>query len=139
MVEYMFFNAKSSAASLFSTLRATRKAIRLSYIVEIAGHRIFSKSEVSTALAKLNNAGMSQVHIKFAVEPTLTAKQKWYNSNELALFVPNTKWSGSELPTNDLHVAKLETKSRAKSRVKSSTKSRSKSSTKSGTKSRTKA
>ena len=67
-------NAKSSAADLFSSLKATRRAIRLSYIVEIAGHCIFSKSEASTALAKLRNAGVSQFHIIFAVEPALTAK-----------------------------------------------------------------
>ena len=51
--------ARSSAANLFSSLKATRRAIRLSYIVGIAGHRIFSKSEASTALAKLRNAGVS--------------------------------------------------------------------------------
>ena len=34
-------NKKSSAAHLFFSLKATRKTIRLSYIVKIAGHRIF--------------------------------------------------------------------------------------------------
>ena len=102
-------NKKSSAAQLFSSLKATHRAIRLSYIVEIAGHCIFSKSGATT----------------FVVEPALTAKQKKHNANELALFEPNTKWSGNELPTNDLHVAKLSTKPRtkhqscAKSRAKS--------------------
>ena len=33
-------DAKSSAAKLFSSLKVTRRAIGLSYIVEIAGHRI---------------------------------------------------------------------------------------------------
>ena len=112
-------NAKSSLADLFSSLKATRRAIHLSYIVEIAGFSIFSKSEASTALAKLRNAGVSQFHITFAVEPALTAKQKRHNANELALFGPNTKWSGNELPTNDLHLAKIEAKSQSKSGTKS--------------------
>ena len=67
-------NAKSSAAHLFSSLNATCKAIRLSYIVKIAGHCIFSETEASTTLAKLYNAGVSQFHITFAVEPALMAK-----------------------------------------------------------------
>ena len=96
-------------------MKATRKAIRLSYIVEIAGHRVFSKSEASTTLAKLRNAGMSQFHVTFAIEPALTTKQKRHNANELAWFAPNTKWSGNELPTNDLHVAKIKSKSSTKS------------------------
>ena len=58
---------------------------------------------------------MSQFYITFAVEPDVTAKQKRHNANELALFAPNTKWSGNELPTNDLHLAKVEAKSVAKS------------------------
>ena len=119
-------NAKSSAVHLFSSLKATRKAIRLSSIVEITGYHVFSKSEASTALSKLNNAGVSQFHITFAVEPALTAKQKRHNTNELALFAPNTKWSGNELPTNDLNVAKLKTKYSAKSRSKSRSKNHSK-------------
>ena len=121
-------NKKSSAAHSFSSLKATPKAIKLSYNVEIAGHCIFSKSEASTTLAKLRNAGVSQFHIIFAVEPTLTATQKRHNANEFALFVPNTKWSGNKLPTSDLNVAKLETKSSAKtkSQSKSNTKSQSK-------------
>ena len=45
-------NKKTSAAYLFSSLKVTRKVIKLSYIVEIAGHRIFSKSEATTALSK---------------------------------------------------------------------------------------
>ena len=44
-------DAKSSAAKLCSSLKATRRALRLSYIVEIAGHRIFTKSEAVAALA----------------------------------------------------------------------------------------
>ena len=44
-------DAKSSAVKLCSSLKATRRAIRLSYIVEIAGHRIFTKSESTTALS----------------------------------------------------------------------------------------
>ena len=64
-------DAKSSTAKLFSSLKATRKAIRLSYIVEIAGHRIFTKSKATTALSKLRNEGVFQFHITFAIEPAL--------------------------------------------------------------------
>ena len=118
--------AKSSAAKLFSSLKTTRKAIRLSYIVEIAGHCMFTKSEATTALAKLRDEGVSQFHITFAVEPTLTARQRRHNTNELALFDPRTKWSGNELPINDLHRVQTDfssdnritvTDHRAKSRV----------------------
>ena len=80
--------AKSSAAKLFSSLKASRKAIRLSYILEIAGHRIFAKSEATTALSKLRDEGVSQFNITFALEPTLTAQQRRHNANKLALFDP---------------------------------------------------
>ena len=46
-------DAKSSAAKLFSSLKATRRAIRLFYIVEIAGHCIFTKSKATTALSQI--------------------------------------------------------------------------------------
>ena len=52
---------KSSAAKLFSSLKATRKAIWLSYIVEIANHCIFSKSETTTALAKIRDEGVNYI------------------------------------------------------------------------------
>ena len=83
-------DAKSSAAKLCSSLKATRRALRLSYIVEIAGHRIFTKSEAVAALAWLRDAGVLQFHITFAVEPPLSARQKRHNANELALFDPQT-------------------------------------------------
>ena len=95
-------NAKSSAAKLFSSLKASRKAIRLSYIVEIAGHHIFTKSEATTALLKLRDEGVSQLHITIAIEPAFNARQRRHNADELALFDPRTKWTGNELPTNDL-------------------------------------
>ena len=85
------------------SLRATRRALKFSYIVEIAGHCIFTKSEAVAALAKLRDAGVLQFHITFAIEPPLSARQKRHNANELALFDPQTKWSGNELPTNDLN------------------------------------
>ena len=51
-------DTKSSAAKLCSSLTATRRAIKGSYIVEIAGHRIFTKSEAIASLAKLCDAGV---------------------------------------------------------------------------------
>ena len=44
-------DTKSSAAKLCLSLKATQPALRLSYIVEIAGHCIFTKSEAVAALA----------------------------------------------------------------------------------------
>ena len=44
-----------------------------------------------------------EFHITFAVEPPLSARQKRHNANELAMFDPRTKWTGNELPTNDLN------------------------------------
>ena len=70
--------------------------------MEIAGYCIFTKSEASTALSKLRDEGVSQFHITFAIEPALNARQRRHNVNELALFDPRTKWTGNELPTNDL-------------------------------------
>ena len=96
-------DAKSSAAKLFSSLKATQQAIHLSYIVKIARHRILTKSEATTALSKLRNEGVCEFHITFAIEPTLNARQRRHNTNELALFDPRTKWTGNELPTNDLN------------------------------------
>ena len=86
---------KSSAPKLFSSLKASQKAIRLLYIMEITGHCIFTKSEATTALSKLRNEGVSQFHITFAVEPALNARQRRHNANELALFDPWTKWTGN--------------------------------------------
>ena len=96
-------DAKFSAAKLFSSLKATRKAIRLSYIVEIVGHRIFTKFKATIALSKLCNEGVCQLHITFAIEPALNARQRRHNANELDPFDPQTKWTGNELPTNDLN------------------------------------
>ena len=89
-------DAKSSAAKLFLSLKASCKAIRLSYIMEIAGHCIFTKSEATTALSKLRNEGVSQFHITFAIEPALNARQRRHNANELALFDLRKKWRGYE-------------------------------------------
>ena len=71
--------AKSDVAKLFFSIKATQKAILLSFIVEIAGHCIFSKSEATTALAKIRDEGMSEFHTRFAIEPALTKKQQHHN------------------------------------------------------------
>ena len=96
-------DAKSSAAKLFSSLKAIQRAIRLSYIAELAGHRIFSKSEATTALGRIRDEEVSEYHITFVIESTLIAKQQRHNANELALFDPCTKWIGNELSTNNLN------------------------------------
>ena len=67
-------DAKSSAAKLFLSLKASQKAIHLSYIMEIAGHCIFTKSKATTALPKLRNEGVSQFHIMFTIELALNAR-----------------------------------------------------------------
>ena len=96
-------DAKSSAAKLFLSFKASWKAIRLSYIiVEISGRCIFTKSEATNALSKLRNEGVSQFHIMFTIEPALNARQRRHNANELALFDSRTKLTGNELSTNDL-------------------------------------
>ena len=66
MCSFIFFLKIHSHCNLFS------------YIVEIGGHHLFSKSKVKTAaLANLHNAGVSQYHITlFAIKPTLNAKQR---------------------------------------------------------------
>ena len=85
-------DAKSSAAKLCSSLKATQKPIWLSYIVEIAGHRIFTKSEATTALSQIRDEGVCEFRITFAIEPPLSTRQRRHNANELALFDPQTKW-----------------------------------------------
>ena len=94
--------------------------------MEIAGHQIFTKSETTTALSKLRDEEVSQFHITFAVEPAFNTRQRRHNANELALFDPRTKWTGNELPTNDLNCVQTDfsfsngimvTDHRAKSRV----------------------
>ena len=72
-------------------------------IVKIAGYCIFTKSEATTALSQIRDEGVCEFHITFAIEPTLTAKQQHHDENELALFDPQTKWKGNELPKNDLN------------------------------------
>ena len=84
-------DAKSSAAKLCSSLKATQRVILLSYIVEIVGHRIFTKSEATTALSRIHDEGVCEFHIIFAIEPPLSARQRRHNANELALFDPRTK------------------------------------------------
>ena len=94
--DYMLdVDAKSNAAKLFSSLKATRKKFRLSYIVEIAGHCIFTKSKATTALSQIRDKGVCEFHITFAIEPPLNAKQRYHNANELALFDPQIKWKGN--------------------------------------------
>ena len=87
----MLIAAKSSAAKLFSSLKASCKAIRLSFIVEIAGHCIFTKLKGRTALSKLRDEGVYQFHITLVIEPALNARQRRHNTNEPALFDPRTK------------------------------------------------
>ena len=67
-------DAKASVAKLFSSLKVTQRVIHLSYIVEIVGHCIFTKSEATTALSRIRDEGVCEFHITFAIEPTLTAK-----------------------------------------------------------------
>ena len=83
--------------------KAKQRAIQLSYIVEITGHTIFTKSEATTTLSQIRDEGVLEFHITFAVEPILTAKQRRHNANELALFDLQTTWKGNKLPTNDLN------------------------------------
>ena len=96
-------DTKSSAAKLCLSFKATQQAVRLSYIVEIACHCIFTKSEATTALSQTLDEGVCEFHITFTIEPTLTAKQRRHNANELALFDLQIKLEGNELPTNDLN------------------------------------
>ena len=96
-------DAKSSAAKFFSSLKANRQVICLFYIVEAAGRCIFTKSEATTALSRKRDEGVCEFHITFAIEPTLTAKQRCHNTNELALFGSRTKWNGNGLPTKDFN------------------------------------
>ena len=93
---------KSSASKLFSSLKSTRNKLRGSYLVEIAGHRIFTEKEAVTALKKLHDAGVSDFPLTFAPEAKLTAAQVRRNTNEANLIAPNTKWKGNELPSVDL-------------------------------------
>ena len=46
---------------------------------------------------------MCKLHIMFAIEPTLTTKQRCHNVNKITLFDPQMKWKGNELQTNDLN------------------------------------
>ena len=69
------------------------------------------KSEATTAFSKLRDEGVSQLHITFAVEPVLNAQQRRHNANELALFDPQTKWSGNKLQTNDLNCVQTDVSS----------------------------
>ena len=71
--------------------------------MKITGHRIFTKSKVTTALSKLRNERVCQFHITFAIELGLNARQRRHNANELSLFDLQTKWTRNELPTNDLN------------------------------------
>ena len=96
-------DAKSSAAKLFSSLLDTQWVIRLSYIVEITGHRIFSKSEATTPLCWICDEVVCEFYTTFTNEPTLTKKQQRHNANEFALFDLCTMWKSNELPTNDLN------------------------------------
>ena len=93
-----------SAGYILASPKATHKAICLSYIVEIAGHCIFSMSETTLALSKLRDAGVCEFHIAFALKPQLKTIHKGDNdTNKIVLFAPNTKWIGDKFPTNELN------------------------------------
>ena len=104
--------AKSSTAKLFSSIKATQRTFQLSYIVEIASHCIFSKSEATTALVEIQDEVLREFYITFAVESVFTKKQQSHNINKLALFGPNTKWRGNELPINDVNCVNVSFRSR---------------------------
>ena len=46
----------------------------ISHIFEFFCHRIFSKSEATTALGRIRDEEVSEFHITFAIEPALTMK-----------------------------------------------------------------
>ena len=85
------------------SLKATQRAISLSYIIEIASYCIFTKSEATTVLSRIQDEGVYEFHITDAIELTLTTKQQRHNAKGVALFDQQTKWKGNELPTNDLN------------------------------------
>jgi hypothetical protein len=91
---------KSSAARIFSTLKATRNKIRGSYIVRINGIPVFTKEEVQAAFRQLQAFHENEVEIVFAPERKLTAKQTRHAAREL-------QWHAPEQVRDDMHVPEL--------------------------------
>ena len=65
-----------------SSSKTTQRAIRLSHVIEIAGHNIFLKSEATT-LTKLRNARVLEFHITFALN--LNSQQHRDNIIQMSL------------------------------------------------------
>jgi hypothetical protein len=79
---------KSSAARLFSTLKASRNKLRGSYIIRINGTPVFTKDEVLAAMQKLRAYDENEIEIVFAPERKLTAKQTRKAMKELNWHAP---------------------------------------------------
>eukprot|EP00980_Cylindrotheca_fusiformis_P004427 scaffold946_cov73-Cylindrotheca_fusiformis.AAC.2 len=68
--------ANSSAAKIFSSLRATNNKIRGAYIVSINGEPVFTIDEVLTALHDIRSSKASQFTMEFAPERRLSALER---------------------------------------------------------------
>ena len=88
-------NTKSGTAHLFSSLKVTCKAIRLPYIVEIAGHCIFSKPEAS-----------NQVSIQVKHQVLYQAQSNLASKSDSNIVSKSVNWNGelSEIDLNDIAV-----------------------------------
>ena len=80
---------RSSAAHLFSSLRATRNKIRGAYIVSIDGEPVFTEDDARRVLKRLFDEQVDEFEIEFAPEKKLNAKQLRKALVEHDIFQPN--------------------------------------------------
>ena len=93
----------SSAAGLFSSLKATRNKIRGAYIVSIAGEEVFTKADVDRVLKRLFDEQVTEFEVEFAPEKRLSAAQlrKALLEHDHDLFSP-------EAPADEEHTPELD-------------------------------
>jgi len=80
----------SSAALLFSSLKATRNKIRGAYLVRVNDVDVFTLADALACLRELHDRGAASIDLVFAPEARQTARQLASAVKELNLFNPAT-------------------------------------------------
>ena len=84
---------KSSAATMFSTWKATRNKVRGAYIVSINDQPVFDKQSALNVLESLVAKGTTEFEIKFAPVAKASSVRRWKEIDEYNLHAPTDKFN----------------------------------------------
>jgi hypothetical protein len=80
----------SSAAALFSSLKATNNKLRGAYIIKVNDRPVFTAADVIACLRELQDRGAPSIDLVFAPEKFPSARARSHAANELNLYTPTT-------------------------------------------------